>query len=88
MKQPMALLVVGSTRTGKSTLACDLGEHGIPLLRTDRLLGATVKDRRYDWSPVARINGSETNVVGLPIRVVRRALGVFAAAFALAARGD
>lgn len=54
-KQTMALLVAGPSKSGKSTLADDLGEYNIPLVHTDLLLRAIRDEARYDWSPVARV---------------------------------
>ena len=54
-KQTMALLVAGPSRSGKSTLADDLGEYNIPLVHTDLLIAAIRDEARYDWSPVAKV---------------------------------
>ena len=53
----MALLVSGHSNIGKSLLAADFEERNIPVMQTDRLLGNLIrdKDKRYDWSPAARI---------------------------------
>lgn len=55
LKESTALLVLGPTNLGKSTLALGLGERNIPLLRTDRLLRSMERNARYDWSPVAKV---------------------------------
>jgi SAM-dependent methyltransferase len=53
LRESMVLLVIGPSRIGKSTLAREFGRHEIPVLRTDQLLGALLRDRRFDGSPVA-----------------------------------
>jgi SAM-dependent methyltransferase len=53
LREPMALIVAGPSGIGKSTLASDLEERDIPLMQTDRLLGAVMRDKRYAFSPVA-----------------------------------
>jgi SAM-dependent methyltransferase len=53
LKQPVALLMVGASNVGKTSLAFDLGDRNISLQHTDRLLGSVLGDKRYDWSPVA-----------------------------------
>jgi hypothetical protein len=55
LRRSMALIVAGSGRSGKSTLAFDLEERNIPLVRTDRLLGGLLNDKRYGFSPVAEV---------------------------------
>jgi SAM-dependent methyltransferase len=55
LREPMALLVLGPTKSGKSTLAFDLEDRNIPLMQTDRLLGNVMRDERYAWSPVAEV---------------------------------
>jgi len=55
LRRPTAMLVVGQGRAGKSTLAFDLEERNIPLVRTDKLLGSLVNDKRYAWSPAAEV---------------------------------
>jgi SAM-dependent methyltransferase len=55
LRRSMALIVAGAGRTGKSTLAFDLEERNIPLVRTDRLLAGLLGDKRYGFSPVAEV---------------------------------
>ena len=55
LRRSMALIVAGAGRTGKSTLAFDLEDRNIPLVRTDRLLGGLLNDKRYGFSPVAAV---------------------------------
>jgi SAM-dependent methyltransferase len=55
LRRPTAMLVVGQGRAGKSTLAFDLEDRNIPLMRTDRLLGSLINDKRYAWSPAAEV---------------------------------
>ena len=55
LRQPVALLMVGASNVGKTSLAFDLGERNIPLMHTDRLLGSILHDKRYNWSPVAEV---------------------------------
>ena len=54
LREPMALLVMGPSGAGKSTLAFDLEDRDVPLIQTDRLLRAVIRDKRYDFSPVAK----------------------------------
>jgi hypothetical protein len=54
-REPMAFLVMGPSGAGKSTLAFDLEDRDVPLIQTDRLLGAVMRDKRYDFSPVAKV---------------------------------
>ncbi len=55
LRQSMALIVGGPSNIGKSLLAGDLEERNVPLMQTDKLLGSVIKDKRYDWSPVAKV---------------------------------
>jgi len=52
-KAGTVLLVAGPGRVGKSTLAGELERRGIPLVRTDRVLGAVLRDARFDGTPLA-----------------------------------
>ncbi len=55
LRKSMALIVGGPGRTGKSTLAFDLEERNIPLVRTDRLLNGLLNDKRYAFSAAAAV---------------------------------
>jgi SAM-dependent methyltransferase len=55
LREAMALLVIGPSGIGKSTLAFDFEDRNIPLMQTDRLLGAIMRDKRYAFSPVAEV---------------------------------
>ena len=55
LRRSMALIVAGPGRTGKSTLAFELEDRNIPLIRTDRLLGGLLNDKRYAFSPAAAV---------------------------------
>ena len=57
LRELMALLVSGHSNIGKSLLAADFEERNIPVMQTDKLLSNLIrdKDKRYDWSPAARI---------------------------------
>jgi SAM-dependent methyltransferase len=55
LRRSTALLFVGPSTTGKSTLTRDLARRDIPLISTDQLLGQILRDKRYDWSPVAAV---------------------------------
>jgi len=55
LRQSTALLFVGPSTTGKSTLTRDLARRDIPLISTDQLLGQILRDKRYDWSPAAAV---------------------------------
>jgi SAM-dependent methyltransferase len=52
-KAGTVILVAGPGRVGKSTLANELARHGIPLVSTDRLLHAVLRDPRFDGTPLA-----------------------------------
>jgi SAM-dependent methyltransferase len=54
-KAGTVLLVAGPGRVGKSTLANELERRGIPLVRTDRLLGAILRDPGFDGTPLAAV---------------------------------
>ena len=55
LRRSTALLFVGPSTTGKSTLTRDLAKRDVPLVCTDQLLGQILRDKRYDWSPAARV---------------------------------
>jgi SAM-dependent methyltransferase len=55
LRRSTALLFVGPSTTGKSTLTRDLARRDIPLISTDQLLGRILREARYDWSPVAGV---------------------------------
>jgi SAM-dependent methyltransferase len=55
LRESMALIVSGPSNIGKSLLAADLQERNTPLLQTDKVLSNLIKDKRYDWSPAARV---------------------------------
>ena len=55
LRRSTALLFVGPSTTGKSTLTRDLAKRDVPLVCTDQLLGQILRDKRYDWSPAAEV---------------------------------
>ena len=47
------ILLAGKGRVGKTTLAREVELSGIPVVRTDRLIGALLREARFDGSPLA-----------------------------------
>jgi len=79
LKQSTALLIVGETNTGKSTLAFSFSESGVPSFHTDVLLSRIAQDERYAWSPVATIvrkmsNASAINFGEIGTTIVKEKL--------------
>jgi SAM-dependent methyltransferase len=52
-KEGTVLLVTGRGRTGKSALSREFRRLEIPVLTTDTVLGALLRERRFDGSPLA-----------------------------------
>lgn len=57
LRESVAMLVIGPSHVGKTTLTRDLGARDVPVISTDRLLGQILRDKRYSWSPVAAVVG-------------------------------
>ncbi len=53
LKESMALIVIGPSRSGKSTLAREFGQREIAVVSTDRLLSRLLREPRYDGMPLA-----------------------------------
>ena len=52
-RESIALIVVGRSCDGKSTLAREFGQQGMPVLSTDRLLMSILNEKRFDGRVVA-----------------------------------
>lgn len=54
-RDSIAILIMGPTDSGKSTLAFEFSERNVPSVHTDVMLRSIIGNANYDWSPVAAV---------------------------------